>query len=188
MKKHRAIFILFLSLIVLPTCLLAVIGFAASRTVSCQACQEENRKVLNVSFSELRLSPKKYTNQIIRVEAIFNHDAGYTFLQDPSNHDRKDSLPLGFGKDFITCDATQKALTFHTGFETWYDGASHVTVIGKYGIVDDQRDFQTGQTGFTLLCLEQVQSANTIKEISINTIRYSIGQIGKRIFHPLRNT
>ena len=188
MKKHRVLLLLLLSLLVLPTTVLAVIGFTSSGTASCQTCLQANQRVLKVSFSELMLSPEKHRDQLIQVEAIFDHDAGYTFLRDPVNTNWQQSLPTGFGKDFVACPATQKVLAVHTGLGTWYDGVTFVTVIGKYGVIEDQRDFQTGQTGFTLMCLEQVKSPDTIKSISINTIRYSIGQIGKRLFHPLGKT
>jgi hypothetical protein len=184
MKKYRVFFFFMLSLIILSSCALVVIGYAASRTVICQNCQGPNHDVMDATFSELMLTPEKYADQLIRLEAMFVHDAGFTFLRNPFNTSWEKSLHTGFGKDFIACAVTQKALTFHTGLDTWYDGEIQVTVIGKYGIIEDQRNFQTGRKGFTILCLEQVKPADTEKEISINTIRYSLGQLGKYVLQP----
>lgn len=127
-------------------------------------------------------SPTKYTDQLIRIKAVFDHDAGYTFLRDPVSRDWTKAMPLGFSKDFLACAATQKSLTFHTGLGTWYDGIALVTVIGRYGIVADQRKFQTGQIGFTVLCIDEVRPSRSRTGLFINAIRYSIARVGRGAF------
>ena len=115
------------------------------------------------------------------MDAVLNNDAGYTFLHDPNNLNSKTLIPAGFGKEFESCPATEKAMSFHGGFGTWYDGHVRAVVIGKYGVIDDRRNFHTDQTGITLLCVESVKPINATASVLINT-RYAMSRIGRLIF------
>jgi hypothetical protein len=161
------------------------VGYAAAGISLCQTCRENHQKIgaiPDVGFSDLKQHPEKYAGQMIRLHAIFDHDAGYTFLSNPTTWDRINSIPVGFGKEFETCASTKKALTIHTGLGTWYDGAVYATMIGKYGVIDDQRKFQNGETGYTIFCLESVEPIDPIRSVPINAIRFGITQIGRFVF------
>jgi hypothetical protein len=161
------------------------IGVVATRTSLCQNCRGNYQTadaLPDVGFAELNQYPEKYAGQLIRLHAIFDHDAAYTFLCAPVPRARTNCIPVGFGTGFETCSSTKRALTIHTGLGTWYDGTTYVTVIGKYGIIDDQRKFQDGETGFTVFCLEKVEPINPMRDAPINAIRFGITQIGQLLF------
>lgn len=167
------------------------IGFVATRTSLCQNCRGNYQMadaLPDVGFSELEQHPEKYAGQMIRLHAKFDHDAGYTFLCAPVPRDRANCIPVGFGTGFKTCSSTKRSLTIHTGLEThtglemWYDGTAYVTVICKYGIIDDQREFQNGETGLTIFCLENVEPVSPMRDGPINSIRFGIAQIRRLLF------
>ncbi len=181
-EKYRTLSIILFLLIALPIAWLAATGISMAGLSTCQKCQVANGNALNVSFSELHKNPESFANKIIRVDAVLSNDAGYIFLHDPNNSNSKILMPAGFGKEFASCPATEKAMSFHSGVGTWYDGQARSVVIGKYGIIDDRREFHTGQMGLTLLCVETVKPINSISSVPINTIRYAMGRIGRLIF------
>jgi hypothetical protein len=184
-KKHYILSITFV-LAVLPLAGLCLIGLRATGASICRICRETNRQALDIPFAELSENSEKYAGQMIRLEAIFVHDSGYTSLRDPTASGVK-AMPVGFGKDYVACSSTQNALSFHTGLGGWYDGIAYIRLIGTYGTIDDQRKFMDRMAGFTLLCLEEVKPVDPSKDIPINTVRYAIGQIDKLISYLFGN-
>ncbi len=148
---------------------------------TCSKCKKISTNVINLTIEELNSCPQKYENKIIRMAAILHHDSGQLFLGDEGFNTRNIYVPAGRGEDFVSCYFTQRAITFNTGYRTWYDGSAHITMFGKFGIIDDQMRFHSGITGVTLLCIEAVTPANSWSA-PINNYRYALARTSRLIF------
>jgi len=119
---------------------------------SCAAFYSELRPTVSVC-DLIKTSVEPYEGKIVRVRAIFHHDAGQVNLVDdvcPS-----EGLHAGLANSFQSCEGTRKALTIYSGFGTWYDSSAEVIVVGSVGRLENPTLFEG--YGFNILCLEQVK-------------------------------
>ena len=187
MKKHWAISLALFFFVFLPIATLGLVFMTTPVTASCQSCQAKSQSATTVSYAELLRDAERYRGQTIRVEALVDHDAGYTSLRNPANLDWKQAIPVGFGSSYFDCPATRKALAFNTGLGTWYDGIAPIVVIGVYGQIDDQRKFRDQQIGLTLLCIEEVNPFDPWRSVPVNLLRYTMGKVGRLLFLFAKN-
>ena len=152
---------------------------AGASSGTCNKCQQISENIINLTTEELMSCPQKYENKIIRTSTILHHDSGQLFLGDEGA--KLSSLVLaGIGKDFTSCYFTRRAITFNTGYRTWYDGSAQVTLIGKFGIIDDQMNFHSGINGLNMLCFEAVYSTENQSRL-INHCLYTLTRTGRLI-------
>ncbi len=127
----------------------------------CRSCAETYSlasEIPMVSVREVVNNPERYANRIIRIRARFVHDSGYISLHDQVQSCGHFSfLRAGLSVEQVqSCEGTRKALAIHSGFGTWYDGGSNITIVGRYGRIEDDRGFNDGESGVNILCLEEV--------------------------------
>lgn len=136
----------------------------------CQKCLDVSKteNLETKTFSEI-FENKNFQGKKVRVKALFRHDAGYIFLQDLENG--KAAVPVGFDKNAIACSDTEKTLQICTGYKTWYDHSVEVTVVGYLGeISEESNQFQGGEDGFNIICVEQINP--TEEEFRITTAKF----------------
>ena len=150
----------------------------------CKKCEVHSHNSLNISLGELAECPQKFENKILRVTSILHHDSGEIFLGENWQEKSKYYIPAGLGKDFTSCSSTRRAVSFNTGYRSWYDGSAQTTIIGKFGIIDDQTGFHDGRNGITILCFEKVSPVD-FSSLNTNRVRYTIARIG-RLFFPMK--
>jgi hypothetical protein len=184
LRKHVGISIALFFLAVLPIIALGLVYLTTPIAASCQQCQTKSQSAIEVSYADLLRDAEKYRGQTIRVAAIFDHDAGYTSLRNPAKTDWKQALPVGFGANYFDCALIRESLIFNTGLGGWYDGIASVKVVGMYGDLDDQRGFQKGEPGLTILCIEEVKPNTGVLS---NLFRYTLGKVGRLIFLPAKS-
>lgn len=145
----------------------------------CNKCTQLSAQAVHITLEELSACPQKYENKLVRLYAILHHDSGELFL---GNGGAKFSSRViaGIGKDYTSCYFTRRAFTFNTGYRTWYDGSAKVTLIGKFGIIDNQLDFHDGMDGLTILCFEAV-NPHASWTVPINHIRYVITRTSRML-------
>ena len=157
--------------------LATVLFFAFKPSYNLEESRKVCQKCLDVSKTE-NLETKKlseifndnnFRGKKVRIKAIFNHDAGYTFLQDLEN--KKIAIPASFDKNGTSCEDTEKTLQICTGYKTWYDSYVEVTVIGYLGEIDETDSFQAGEFGFNIICIEQVNP--TEENLKIGTMKFN---------------
>ncbi len=163
------------------TWLLTITFFGLHETTSCQECAvayQSNTYRQDVGFCDLKKNPKLYENRLLRIRAHLLHDSGYLSLSDQSCYENNSSvIPAGLGRDFAVCWGKQRALQMYTGLGTWYDGAAEVTLVGRYGEMDEKNQFRTGRQGITILCLEKVAPYQPLISVPVNMLRYSVAQV-----------
>jgi hypothetical protein len=163
------------------TWLLLVTSYGLSETTSCHECAvtyQSNNLLQDVNLCELKKNPEHYENRVFRMRASLGHDSGYLSLFERACYENYTStVPAGLGSDFAVCWGKQRALQMYTGLGTWYDGAAEVTLVGRYGEINDKNQFQTGRQGITILCLEKVAPYQPLVSVPVNMLRYSLAQV-----------
>ena len=176
---------------ILTSGLLLLFGFPfyilfGASTGICTNCEALSENALIITLKEIDSCPQKFENKVIRISSILHHDSGEIFLSENWQEKPKYYIPAGLGKDFTSCTSTRRAVSFNTGYQTWYDGSAQVTIIGKFGIIDDQTGFHDDRIGITILCFEKVSPVN-FSSLNVNRVRYIIARIG-RLFFPMRES
>lgn len=163
------------------TWLLTIILFGLHETTSCQECAvvyQSNNQLQQVSFCDLKRVPKLYENRVFRIRASLEHDSGHLSFSDQACYENNFSvIPAGLGPGLAVCWGKQRALQMYTGLGTWYDGAAEVTLVGRYGEINDKSQFQTGRQGITILCVEKVAPYQPLLSVPVNMLRYSVAQV-----------
>ncbi len=142
---------------------------ATSRNV-CQKCLDVSKTefIETKALSEI-VNDKDFQGKKVRVKARFRHDAGYIFLEDKGN--KNISISVGFDKNAIPCQDTEKTLQICSGYKTWYDHSVEVIVVGYLGkISEESNQFQGGEDGFNIYCVEQVNP--TEEELKIGITKF----------------
>ena len=158
MNKHR--FLLALST-ALPVMLLLAI-FARSIVgpedhPPCRACSQIGEMPL-VSVCSLSQNPQKYAGIPVRINARFRNDARYLFVEDGSC-----GMAAGFASQWKACKGARRKLEVSCGVGTWYDGSATVLAVGSVSALPTG-NFNEGEQGFTLICLEEVRVKLTFRQ------------------------
>lgn len=123
----------------------------------CAAIYSATAPIPTISICELAENGTRYDNQLVRVKAIFVHDAGQTILRPEEGTCSHPGMNTGLDEKGEACEGTRKALSVYTGFETSYDSHAKVVVVGRVGQINNPRShFRKGE-GFNILCLEHVE-------------------------------
>ena len=159
MKKHR--FLLALS-IALPVML--VLGVFARSLIGpeehppCRACSPQIGEMPLVSVCSLSQNPQKYAGIPVRINARFRNDAGYLFVEDGDC-----GMRAGFAPQWQACKGARRKLEVSCGVGTWYDGSATVLAVGSISALPTG-NFNEGEQGFTLICLEEVRVKLTFRQ------------------------
>lgn len=123
----------------------------------CRACAQiyATSEIPSVSICELRENLDHYRGKVVRLRAVFHHDAGQVHLVDFSCRG-VGAIHTGLSNSCESCTGARKALSIYTGFGTWYDSAAHVVVVGRAGILENPTLFPDDD-GFNIDCLENVE-------------------------------
>jgi hypothetical protein len=116
-------------------------------------------EIPTIAICELTDNLTRYDGKLVRLKAIFVHDAGQTYLrpEDGTCLQGGGGMNTGLDERSEACDGARKALSVYTGFETWYDSRAKVVVIGRVGQINNPRSYFHKGEGFNILCLEHVE-------------------------------
>ena len=139
----------------------------------CRSCASiyTSPEIPSVTVCELTAGPALYRGRMVRVKAMFYHDAGHVDLHDETCGGR---VHAGLSNIYESCAGTRKALKMYSGFGTWYDSAASVVVVGSLGRLEDATLYDDGNDGFNLVCLEQ---AEPIGSGVWERIYYTVGEL-----------
>ncbi len=126
---------------------------AETEAPPCQKCSTfySSTEIPTITLYELENNLEKFKGKVVRIRALFYHDAGQVNL-----YDDRGKLHAGLSNSFESCAGTRKALTIYSGFATWYDSAAHVVVVGSVGHLENLTLFED-DAGFNIMCLEKVE-------------------------------
>jgi hypothetical protein len=130
--------------------LLSSIG--AEEQPPCSACIQPGSELPRVSVCDLANDVSKLAGKVVRVTSDFRNDAGQLFLQ---NGDCQ--VHAGFAAEWRACRGAWRKLQMMCGVDSWYDGSAPVSVTGSLSTIP-QGNYYAGEEGFTISCLEMVQS------------------------------
>lgn len=160
-----------LTLRVAVTCLTFVVGVAAASVgmvsrvaekeeAPCRDCSEiySSSEILTVTLCEISANPERYRGRLVRIRAVFHHDAGTIHLFDPCGSGG--AARAGVAESCGACAGAWKALSIYSGYRTWYDGDADVVVVGRAGRIEGNNFYQ-GLDGFNVLCLERAGPAGS---------------------------
>jgi hypothetical protein len=130
---------------------------------SCSQIYSTSPELPTVSFCDFVRKPKHYAGKVIRIRAILDYDSGQKFLSDKTCEEK--AIYAEYDESMQSCAGAKKKLDTLLGrnpgwFKMPVDGNAGVTVIGRYGRIDNSRFIQKGDNGFLILCVERAQAVN----------------------------
>ena len=130
---------------------------------SCSQIYSTSPELPTVPFCDFVRNPEHYAGQVIRIRALLNYDSGQKFLYDKACE--KKTTEAEYDESMQSCAGVKKKLDTLLGqnpgwFKMTVDGNAGVTIIGRYGRIDNSRFMRKGDNGFLILCVERAQAVN----------------------------
>ena len=157
------------SLAIAVTILLSSSRIGEQEQPPCHACIQSGDNVPQVTVCELSKHPEHFSGKLVRIEADFQHDSGQFFLREKGC-----GLQAGFAKEKQSCDGAWRRLQITCGVDGWYDSSAPVTVLGSISKIPDW-NYDAGQDGFTITCLERVRTEPNVGQ----RLRFAIARLSR---------
>ena len=127
-----------------------------------------------VEISELNNKRQLYEGKVVRVRATLYNDAGLVHLEDLASDGGV--ILAAFSPSCQSCLGAKKALSIYSGFDTWYDGAARVVVVGR--VLRENPMLSAYNNGFQIECIESVEP---VSASGYQRINYAIWQVVKAV-------
>jgi hypothetical protein len=123
----------------------------------CASTYASTRAVRDVDLTELIRNQTSYRDQIMRVHANMDNDAGYKWLHPAETTAQSQPFPAEFTDpaSIVGCDGVEQILREVAGINDWFDGSASVVLVGR---VANLNQIHQGQRGFEIICVERAST------------------------------